>query len=80
VGVYGTEGMSEKINLYERLETGMDRCRICGKTLYSFGKGYYGIISHARKHVREGKAKELHLQSKRCYAGYDVVFVLVEEA
>jgi len=49
-------------------------CRICGRRIWAVGNGTYGARSHARKHVREGKAVEVHVQSPRCYNGYDIVF------
>lgn len=54
-------------------------CRVCGKRIYRFGMGSRGVVSHARKHVREGKAVEARYQSPRCYNGYDVEFYVKEE-
>jgi len=63
--------------LYDNIGNGKYRCNICGKEIYWVGKGY-GILSHARKHVREGKAVEKHVQSTRCYNGYDIEFYIKE--
>jgi len=52
-------------------------CQICGREIYRFGTGY-GLVSHARKHVREGLAIEEHTPSTRCYNGYDTVFFIKE--
>ncbi len=68
------------ISLYESIEGGNKvRCRLCGKEIYNTGEGY-GVKSHARAHVRRGEAKEIHHQSPRCYAGYDIEFVIEVKA
>ena len=63
--------------LYTNIGDGKYRCNICGREISWLGKGY-GVLSHARKHVREGKAIEKHIQSRRSYSGYDIVFYIKE--
>jgi len=73
--------MKKKIPLYEPAgERYKVRCRLCGKEMWDVGYGSMGVVSHARKHVRQGEAIEVRKPSPRCYAGYDVYFYIpVEE-
>jgi len=64
------------ISLYESIGNGKVRCRLCGKEISEFSADGNAVKSHARAHVRRGEAKELHHQSPRCYAGYDIEFVI----
>lgn len=65
--------------LYEQgSEPNKVRCRICGKEMWDVGYGSMGVVSHARKHVRQGEAIEVRKPSPRCYAGYDVFFYVKE--
>ena len=67
-------------DLYEYVDNHTAKCRICGKEIYPFGpNGGNAKKSHARMHVRKGEAKEVHKQSPRCYAGYDIDFIIVKE-
>ena len=67
------------MKLYELIEGHKARCLICGKEIYWAGtNGRYATLSHARKHCREGIAKEIHRPSARCYQGYDVDFIIIE--
>ena len=61
--------------LFKTLENRTSKCNICGIEI-KFNPNNYGIKSHARKHIREGKAREIHTQSTRCYAGYDIEFLI----
>lgn len=54
-------------------------CQLCGKRIYKFGKGSYGIESHARKHMCEGKIFFKRYQSPRSYAGVDVRYLIKPE-
>jgi len=64
--------------LYEQLDNYVKKCRVCGKEIKFDPRGY-GATSHARKHVREGTAKEIRMPSTRCVAGYDFEFIHVKE-
>lgn len=64
--------------LYKYVDNYTKKCQICGKEI-KFDPHGYGAKSHARKHIREGKAKEIRIPSTRCYAGYDIEFIIVKE-
>ena len=66
--------------LYEMLPNGQKRCVVCGKIIFWAGvNGTFATKSHARKHVREGKAIEVHVPSSRSYAGFEIDFDVVEK-
>ena len=52
-------------------------CRICGKTIYRFGKGSQGVRSHAKMHVKEGTATEKYTPSFTSFSSYDVLYYVV---
>ena len=49
-------------------------CKICGKRMYRYGRGGMAMLSHGRKHVREGRAVEIALPSPRSVGGKDILF------
>lgn len=65
-------------SLFEETTNYDKKCRLCGKVINHHVYGY-STTKHGRMHVRRGEAKEIHVQSSRCYAGYDVDFVIMED-
>jgi len=64
--------------LYEQgSEPNKVRCRICGKEMQDVGM-LVVAVTHARKHVRKGRAIEVWRPTSRYCAGHEVLFYVKE--